>query len=242
MHRRSRLAVGALGGVMCSALLVVPAAFADQLVCVHASAYDRAMSDLAKVAGNKWEVIADAQAYTGIAYTAPGANDTAGGPNRPWLVYKLPEPVKAGEGTKNGKKWQIWVHMRVITDANSFYWQTSQDAKTWLPATIDNTCRVNDDAVNNSNKWWWQDQLTGNAGAKDPVIEVGENWVRIGSREAKPDAKDSPRFDVVCFKNFGALGAAGAPDEAQVKRFVQMTPVEPRGKAALTWGGVKAAR
>ena len=123
-------------------------------------------------AGNTWTVVDDADSYTGTAFTAPGDADTAGGPDRPWLVYELPRLVKAGEGTANGKTWQIWVHMRVITDQNSFYFGTSQDGSSWWPDVIDNGVRVNNDDQNNTNVWYWQDQLTGNNGGLSPLIEV----------------------------------------------------------------------
>ena len=128
--------------------------------------------------------------------------------------------------------------MRIITDQNSFYWQTGPDGETWLPEDVTNANRVNDDAMNFSDSWYWQDQETGNAGAFIPVMSTGTNWLRIGPRETMAEADESPRFDVVCLKNFGPFGADGAPDEADVLAFIA-TPVEPKGKLAATWADVK---
>jgi hypothetical protein len=129
--------------------------------------------------------------------------------------------------------------MRVPTDRNSFYWQLSADAKKWLPDPITNANRVNDDGMNGSNKWYWQDQLTGNDGAVDPILVVGTNWLRVAVREsdALPNA---PLFDIVILRNYGKLGAAGAPSDAEAKALAAATPVEPRSKAATAWGAIKA--
>ncbi len=220
------------------ALGAAASATADQLICTHWSNYDRGMSTV-KDAGNTWTAVEDAESYTGAAFTAPGDADTGGGPDRPWLVYKLPAPVNVGEGTADGKTWQIWVHMRVISDQNSFYFGTSQDGSSWWPDVIDNSVRVNDDAQVNTDVWYWQDQLTGNDGGAAPLIEVGQNYVRIGPRETTATIDGSPRFDMVCLRNFGDLGHDTGPTDAEVLPWVNMTPVEARGKLATTWAAVR---
>lgn len=216
------------------------AARADQIIAVAASAFDRSLSEFnVEIKGNKWIEVADPTSLTGVAYTCPGDNNFAAELDfGPALIYKLPVAVKPGESTNDGKKWQIWFHMRVPTDRNSFYWQLSSDAKNWVPTPITNANRVNDDAMNFSNKWYWQDQETGNAGAATPTLVVGTNWLRVAVREADV-LPNAPLFDVVVLRNYGQLGPAGAPNDAEVKALLAVTPIEPRGKAAITWGTLK---
>lgn len=222
--------------------LLLTASYADQTIGVAASAYDRALSQFnVEIKGNKWGQVVDADSLMGTAYTCPGDNNFAAElADGPALIYKLPVDVKAGESTKDGKKWQIWFHMRVPTDRNSFYWQLSTNAKAWVPDPITNANRVNDDGMNGSNKWYWQDQLTGNDGAVEPVLTTGTNWLRVAVREADV-SPNAPLFDIVILRNYGALGAAGAPKDADAKALASATPVEPRGKAATAWGAIKSA-
>ncbi len=233
MRRTTYLAVSLTVAFATSAL-------ADQMICTHWSAMDKGLSTISD-AGNTWTAVDDPESYSGAAYTAPGDADTGGGPDRPWLVYKLPEPVNAGEGTGDGKTWQIWVHMRVITDMNSFYFGTSQDGSNWWPDVIDNGVRVNNDDQNNTDEWYWQDQLTGNDGGLAPLIEVGDNYVRLGPRETTATIDGSPRWDMVCLRNFGDLGLDAQPEDADVLPWVNLTPVEARGKLATTWAAVRNA-
>jgi hypothetical protein len=219
-------------------LYIAASAAADQMICTHWSAFDEGMSTV-EDAGNTWTAVDDAESYTGTAFTAPGEADTGGGPDRPWLVYVLPEPVKAGEGTADGKTWQIWLHMRVITDQNSFYFGTSQDGSSWWPDVIDNTVRINNDDMNNTDEWFWADQVTGNDGGLSPLIEVGQNYIRLGPRETTETTDGSPRFDVVCLRNFGDLGLDAAPADADVQPWLDVTPVEAQGKLATTWAAVR---
>ena len=221
-------------------LVIAQMAFADQMICFKATAFDRSRSDLVDVNGNKWQEINDAQGLFPVGMTAPGRNGTDGGDNRPWLVFKLPVAVKAGEATSDGKTWNIWLHMRVSTDANSFYWQSSANAELWGPTPIDNTLRVNDDAMNNTDVWAWTDNVTGNDGGKPVPLVVGTNYIRIASRESKADAPGSPRFDAVCLRNYGGIGIANAPKDNEVAAMINSTPVEPRGKLSTTWGELRA--
>jgi hypothetical protein len=76
-------------------------------------------------------------ALFGVAYEAPGDNnrDAAG----PYLVIKLPAPVKAGESTADGKKWGAWARMyhpealKTGNQYNSFFFRMGPDAKNWTP-------------------------------------------------------------------------------------------------------------
>lgn len=215
-------------------------ASADQMICIAATDFIVASSDLGDIGGNIWQEIADTDGLRGVSMVAPGPGSTDGAVARPWLVYELPVDVQAGESTSDGKTWQIWHHLRIVTDSNSFYWQLSSDGAAWLPDPITNANRVNDDSQNDTDQWYWLDQLTGNAGAVDPILEVGTNYLRVGPRETKPEAELSPHFDIVCLRNYGDLGADGAPDDALVLATLAGTAVEAKGKLATTWSGLKS--
>jgi hypothetical protein len=227
---------------LAAALALGTAASADQLICVAADDFIADMSDLVPIEGNQWQEIADADGLRPVSMVAPGPGATDGAVDRPWLVYMLPVDVLPGESTADGKTWQIWHHLRVVTDSNSFYWQLSADGATWLPDPITNANRVNDDSQNDLDQWWWLDQLTGNDGAVDPVLSVGANYLRVGSRETKPEAELSPRFDIVCLRNYGELGAGNGPADDEVLAFLaaQSSAVEPRHKLATTWSELKS--
>jgi hypothetical protein len=171
--------------------------------------------------GNMWVEVEDPRTLSGSAMTAPGDNNFAvDKDDGPFLVYRLPVPVKPGEATEDGKTWQVWFRMRVPTDRNSFYWQLGTDGENWNPTPNSNANRANDDGRNGSNVWYWQDQLTGNTGALDPELAVGVNWLRVGCREADV-LPNAPLFDVVCLKNYGPLGSRGAPEDDEVLTLLQ---------------------
>ncbi len=225
-------------GTWCAALPFVAAA--DLLMAVPAADY--LASSTLSTDNNTWQEYSDGEGLWDPAMTAPGAIDIGGGPDRAWLVYRMRVEVPAEEATDAGKTWQIWVHMRVPGNENSFHFQTSSDGETWLPEEVTNACRVDNSAMKDTDVWYWQDQLTGNAGAVDPVVAAGTNYLRIGSREANAEAATSPRFDMVALRNYGDLGQDNAPSGAEVLDFIEATAVEPRGKLALMWAGVKAER
>ncbi|MFP6901334.1 MAG: Ig-like domain-containing protein [Opitutales bacterium] len=146
-----------------------------------------------EVDGNKWIEVADKDAFGSTAFAGPGDNDrdNANPPGAPFLVIRFPERVRAGESTANGKTWIPWACMRVQTDANSFFWQVSTDKKNWKPKNNTNANRWNDDDRNaggakGDGEWYWQDNLTGNDGAIDADLAVGDNYLRIGVRESHP--------------------------------------------------------
>jgi hypothetical protein len=121
--------------------------------------------------------------------------------------------------------------MRVPSTHNSFYWQVSGDRPfAWKPEIITNAVRWNDDAQNETDVWYWQDNLTGNEGAVNADIVVGVNYLRIGVRESDPEV--FPRIDVVCFRNDG-----GTPTVNEA--LGSGTSVEAAGKLATTWASIK---
>ncbi|MBM3214649.1 hypothetical protein FJZ36_07020 [Candidatus Poribacteria bacterium] len=222
-------------------VVVTASAVADQMIGVHATWFDKGASQFnVDVKGNKWVEVKDATSLLGTALSGPGDNDFGAQlEDGPFLIYKLPVNVKAGESTADGKKWQVWFHMRVPTDRNSFYWQFGTDGKAWKPSPMSNANRVNDDGMNGTNKWYWQNQLTGNDGAVDPILTVGVNYLRVGVREA--DAlPNAPLFDAVIVRNYGKLDPADSPKDAEVKALLNASPVEPTGKAATVWGALRS--
>jgi len=193
-----------------------------------------------EVDGNEWIEVADKDAFGSRAFGGPGDNDrdNANPPGAPFLVIRFPERVRAGESTANGKTWIPWARMRVSTDLNSFFWQVSTNKKNWKPKENTNVNRWNDDDRNAGNakgdgKWYWQDNLTGNAGAINADLAVGYNYLRIGVRESDP--VNYPLIDVVCFRNDGKMPS----DIEAAEAIAALRSVEPAGKLAATWGDLK---
>jgi hypothetical protein len=212
-------------------------AIADQVIyidLVNAANMESESQFGIEVDGNTWLRFSDPTALNGTgALGDPGDNDSKGAkpPGAPFLVYKFPVEVNPGESTAEGKEWVPWAHMRVPDDFNSFFWQVSIDKVTWKPADNSPANRWNDDAVNKSNAWYWQDNVTGNAGGIPADIEVGVNYFRLGVREADPEKFSF--IDVVCFRNDGQ-----APTDEEA--LSSGTAVEPVGKLATSWARVKA--
>ena len=109
-------------------------ASADQIIYVKVSSFDPALSAFDKdVAGNRWVETEEDGSLFGTAYGAPGDNnrDAAG----PHLAIKLPDQVKAGESTDDGKTWVAWARMyepgALVTGNlnNSMFLRMSPDAK-----------------------------------------------------------------------------------------------------------------
>lgn len=210
-------------------------AIADQIIYIDVAHFIPADSQFGvDVDGNKWIKVEDKDALGGSAFGGPGDTDQANAkpPGAPFLVIKFPQDVKAGEGTANGKTWIPWARMRIPTDRNSFFWQTSTDKVIWKPKDNTNVNRWNDDAQNSTNKWYWQDNLTGNDGAINADIAVGVNYLRVGVRESDV-VPNHPLIDVACFRNDGKK-----PTDAEA--LSSGTPVEPAGKLATSWGKIKA--
>ena len=150
---------------------------ADQVIYVDVAHYIPDDSQFGvEVKGNTWISFADPEAIGGRAFGGPGDNnygDDGGDPfiaAEPYLVIPFPVDVKAGESTADGKVWVPWVRIRVPLTHNSFYWQVSSEKPyKWKPEIITNAVRWNDDAMNNSDKWYWQDNTTGNDRGRSPT-------------------------------------------------------------------------
>ena len=218
--------------LMC--LMVGLYAYADQYLYIDVMHYlpgDSAFG--VEVEGNTWTKIDDPDAFNGDALASPGDNDYNGAstPGLPFLVYKFTAHINAGESTADGKIWIPWARMRVPASNNSFFWQVSTDKVSWMPAANDTPNRWNDDAVNDSDVWYWQDNTTGNDGGVFPDIAVGLNFLRLGTRETDPVT--FPTIDVICFRNDGQT-----PSVDEAANFLA-TAVEPDEKLSTSWGQLK---
>ena len=215
-------------------------AYADQVIYADVSHYIPAESQFGvEIKGNTWVMVSDPDAFGGKAFGGPGDNNygaDGGDPflaAEPYLILRFPTDVKAGESTADGKTWIPWARIRVPNEQNSFYWQVSNGKPyEWKPEIITNANRWNDDGRNFSDEWYWQDNLTGNAGAVNAEMGVGENYVRIGVRESNPET--FPTIDVICFRNDG-----GTPNDDEA--LGSEAPVEPTEKLSASWGQIKSA-
>ena len=127
-------------------------AYADQVIYIEVSQFDPELSQFGvAVKGNEWIEAPEDGAINGTAFGGPGDNNQGNDGGEPYLVIKVPIPVKAGEGTPDGNNWAAWARMlqpqALITanDFNSFFLRTSTDAKNWTPAARGDTAlRWND--------------------------------------------------------------------------------------------------
>ena len=212
-------------------------AYADQVIYADLVHYIPMDSQFGvEVKGNTWIKVGDADAFGGTAFGGPGDGDySADGGDpflvaEPYLVIKFPIDVEDGESTADGEEWVPWARMRLPSEQNSFYWQTSTDKVNWKPEIITNSIRWNDDAMNGTDEWYWQDHITGNDGGILAEMEVGVNYVRIGVRESHEET--FPLIDVICFRNDGE---APTDDEA----LGSGAAVKPVNKLSTSWGKVK---
>jgi len=235
--------------------LSIGLAYAAQIIYVEVSTFDRALSQFGvDVKGNKWVETKEKGAINGTAFGGPGDNNHGSDGGEPYLVIKLPDKVKATESTKDGKKWAAWVRTyqpQAIIDAtnyNSFFVRMSADAKTWIPATRgDTSLRWNDPSaemfpksvngvdilftdLKDTMPWFWLKHTANGQSTIDPTLVVGDNYVEIGIRES--DVTNYPRIDVICFRNDDKL-----PSDKEIGQFI--TPVQPNGKLAASWGKIK---
>ena len=225
--------IGVISFLMC--LMVGLFAYADQFIYINPMNYIPADSQFGvEVEGNTWTKFDDPDAVNGESLGSPGDNDYNGAstPGVPFLVYRFTAYVKAGESTADGKTWVPWAHMRVPSDQNSFFWQVSTDKVSWMPTPNDAPNRWNNDDVNGSDEWYWQDNTTGNDGGVFPDIAVGMNFLRLGTRESDPVT--NPTIDLICFRNDG-----GTPSVDEGMDFLA-TAVEPGEKLSTSWGQLKS--
>lgn len=247
------VSIGAISFLLC--LVIGSYAYADQVIYVGVWEFDRSLSQFGvEVKGNTWVQTQEDGALSGIALGGPGDNDYGSAGGEPYLVIKLPEKVKAGESTADGKTWAGWARLyepeAIVTldQYNSFFLRTSADAQNWTPATRgDTSLRWNDPgamfpaSINNVDilltsvgerlPWFWEQHRANAQSTIDPVLEVGDNYIEIGIRES--DATNYPRIEIVCLRNDGQK-----PSDDEVTLY--MTAVQRSGKLAASWGKIKS--
>jgi len=230
-------------------------AYADQIIYVGVWEFDRSLSQFGvEVKGNKWVQTREDGALSGVAFGGPGDNNHGSDGGEPYLVVKLPEKVKAGESTADGKKWAGWARLyepeAIVTldQYNSFFFRMSADAKNWTPKTRgDTSLRWNDPgamfpaSINNVDllftnvkdrlPWFWEKHTANGQSTIDPVLAVGDNYIEIGIRES--DAVKYPRIEIVCLRNDNKK-----PSDDEVKLF--LTAVQSTGKLTTSWGRMKS--
>lgn len=243
--------------IICFMVIMSASIYADQVIYVEIEDFDSALSQFnVDIKGNKWVEIPQNGAINGTAFGGPGDNNHSADGGEPYLVIKLPVPVKQGESTADGKKWAVWARLyqpqAIInaTDFNSFFLRTSPDAKKWTPASRgDTSLRWNDPGntfpasvndvdvlftdVGDKMPWFWLKHTANGQSTIDPVLSVGDNYIEIGVRES--DTTNYPMIDVICFRNDN-----GKPSDAEVPLF--LTAVQPTGKLTINWGKLKSIR
>jgi len=232
--RYSKIAI--IGSLLC--LIVSLCIYADQVIYTDVAHFIPDKSQFGvEIKGNTWVEVSDPDAFGGTAFGGPGdSNYTGDGGDpflvaEPYLVVRLSQDVLAGESTADGKVWVPWARMRLPSEQNSFYWQVSSDPTSgWKPEIITNSVRWNNDDMNGTDVWYWQDHITGNDGGITADMAAGVNYVRIGVRESDPET--FPTIDVVCFRNDGAT-----PNDDEA--LGSGTAVAPENKLPISWGQIK---
>lgn len=259
MRHAKSISTAVMSFLLC--LIVTLYGHADQVIYVEVSDFDPNMSQFGvDVKGNMWVESQEDGAINGTAFGGPGNNDVAGRAGEPYLIFKLPEGIEAGESTGD-RVWVAWArlyipHMLVDgINSNSFFLRMSADAKNWtpqvrgerslywndpmgdsfpgqFPANIPSDIAILTDIGERLPWVWTRSQGTG-ANTVPVVLAVGDNYAEVGVRESDPD--DYPRIDVICFRNDGNV-----PSDAEAMDEVYKA-VQSAGKSATTWGELKSA-
>ena len=187
---------------------------------------------------NVWGIFEDKNALGGAALGAPGDNDFAS--NFP-LVYKLPIPIKAGEGGP----WKMWARLNRKDDPNSFWWRVGQDGQKWKP----NAFNIDTHGWNNPGAplmipdkppWFWFD------GIGNPDFLPGDNYLMLSNRESgiPPNVN---LIDVISIRNDGKQPSDEEAEKLLAEQYKDIRgplekveqSVSPSGKLTTTWGRLK---
>jgi hypothetical protein len=241
-------------------------ASADQVIYVKVADFDPDLSTFDEdIAGNRWIEEEQEGALFGTVFGAPGDNnkDAAG----PYLVIKLPEQVKAGESTNDGKTWIAWARMyepgALVTgnENNSIFFRMSPDAKTWTPAARASTDLVWNDVGGTQNSllfpdcingvdgiftdvgdalpWWWQNHMATIDAPRGPDSTM-DPPLAVGDNyvELTPRESSVDLYPRIEIICFRNDGAQPSDTEALVK--LGGASVEPAEKLIDTWGNIKS--
>lgn len=265
MEYTRHVSMGTVGFLLCLAIGLY--AHADQVIYVKVSDFDPDLSAFdVDVAGNKWMETEEEGALFGTAYGAPGDNnqDAAG----PHLVIKLPEPVKSGESTADGKIWVAWARLyepeALVTGnlSNSIFLRMSPDANNWTPAGRASTQLLWNDPGGANNTLLFPDCING---VDSLFTDVGDElpwfWENHKATEGGPRAPDSsmdPPLEVgdnyvelvpresnpVNYPRIEVIcfrNDGKQPSDAEALKYLgAIQPVQPAGKMVDSWGRLKS--
>ena len=263
-YEKHVLVVGITSFLLC---LIAVHTYADQVIYVAVSDFDPNLSAFDEdVAGNTWTETEQEGALFGTAYGAPGDNnqDAAG----PHLVIKLPEPVKAGEATDDGKTWIAWARMyepeALVTgnNYNSIFFRMSPDAKNWTPESRATTNLLWNDPGGSKNTllfpnsingvdsiltdvgdelpWFWQNHKATIDAPRGPDSTM-DPPLAAGDNyiELVPRESDLDRYPRIEIICFRNDGKQ--PSDAEALQYIEaIQPVQPAGKLVDSWGKVKS--
>ena len=240
-------------------------ASADQVIYVKIADFDPDLSAFDEdVAGNKWVEEDQDGALFGTVYGAPGDNnrDAAG----PHLVIKLPERVKAGESTDDGKTWIAWARMyepgSLVTgnENNSIFFRMSPNGNSWTPAgrgTNDllwndvggtNNSTLFPDVINGVDgiftdvgdalPWWWQNHRATIDAPRGPDSSM-DPPLAVGDNyvELVPRESNPDLYPRIEIICFRNDGAQPSDTEALASLAASVEPAE---KLMDAWGHIKS--
>lgn len=250
-------------------LVIILCGYTDQIIYMEVSSFDPALSQFGvDVNGNKWVETPVDGAINNTAFGAPGGF-RSGEPYLVLKLPKVKAGESTADG-KTWAAWARLYIPHMLVDGNvynSFLLRTSADGKNWIPqgrgdraifwndpmgegfmgqfpSNIPNALTILTD-VGTRLPWVWHKAWFGdinqgpNTNAEDKeafrakvVLAGGDNYAEVGVRESA--AVDYPQIDVICFRNDG-----NPPTDSEAKGQLS-TPVQPAGKATITWGRMKA--
>lgn len=261
---KNLLCISIVIGLICAGF----GAFADQVIYVLVSDFDPEKSAFDEdVAGNKWTETEEEGALFGTAYGGPGDNnrDAAG----PHLVIKLPEKVKAGESTDDGKTWIAWARMyepgSLVTGNlnNSIFFRMSPDGKNWTPQNRGTNDLLWNDAAGSKNTLLFPDCINGVDSIFTDVEEdlpwFWQNHKATIDAPRGPDSAIDPPLaegdnyvelvpresDPILYPRIEVIcfrNDGQQPSDTEALQYIKgAKPVKPAGKLATHWGSLKTS-
>ena len=241
-------------------------AFADQIIYVKVSDFDPGLSAFDEdVAGNRWVETEEDGSLFGTAYGGPGDNnrDAAG----PHLVIKLPDQVKVGESTDDGKTWVAWARMyepgALATGNlnNSMFLRMSPDAKNWTPQNRGtNDLLWNDpggarndllfpNSINGVDSiftdegedlpWFWQNHKATIDAPREPDSAIDPS-LAVGDNYAELIPRESDPVDYPRIEVICFRNDGKQPSDAEARRYLGAASVQSAGKLVDSWGNIKS--
>jgi hypothetical protein len=267
MKHSRYILVGFAVFLFCFSLL--PGVRADQVIYVKVADFDPDLSAFEEdVAGNTWVETEDEGALFGTAYGGPGDNnrDAAG----PHLVIKLPEPVRTGEATSDGKTWIAWARiyepgsLKTGNLNNSIFFRMSPDASNWTPQNRGtNDLLWNDpggsknsllfpDSINgvdsiftdlgDSLPWFWQNHRATVDTPRGPDSSM-DPPLEVGDNYVELIPRESDPVDYPRIEIICFRNDGQQPSDAEALAYIRGTqPVQPAGKLITFWSHIKAER